>query len=420
VTRESFLESIGDGAVRRVVLLVPDPHARFAAVELAADFVRDEVLDRGYGACTYLFAWDVHRQPVDVPELARYLGGYGDLVLRPDLDAVHPLEPGRVAVVCDAEWPDGSPVELAPRQLLRGQLAAAAALGLAPSAGLEHEVTVTTPDGVPVTAAGADYAFGGTEPLAPLLAELRTATAPLGVESARAECHPGQYEIVLRHRPPLAACDAALLLRHRIRTTAAGLGLRAHYLAAQAPGQGSSGHVHLSLNPADPRPGTGVLPEPLGAFLAGVLAAARPLTAIGAPTTNSYVRLRTAPFAPRELRWGVDDRTAAVRLAGRGPGTRLEFRFAGADATPHLVLAALLAAGLDGVRRGLTPPPPGAVVGELAATPWAARDELRGPEPARLLGPAVVAQQLALLDTELDALCDTVSDTQRARAALRA
>jgi glutamine synthetase len=410
-------ETLDFGALQRILLLTPDPHARFAAVELDAGFVRDEVLAHGYGACTYLFAWDVHRQPVDVPELARYLGGYGDLVLRPDPAAVHHLPDGRAAIVCDAEWPDGSPVELAPRQLLRAQLDSLREAGFVPSVGLEHEVTFTDDSGTPLTAHGIDYALGGTEPLAPLLADLRAATAGLGVESARAECHPGQYEIVLRHRPAVAACDGALLLQHLVRTTAAAHGVHAGYLAAAQPGQGSSCHVHLSLATpdGDPVPFNG----PLGAFLAGVLAAARSLTAIWAPTVNSYVRLRTAPFAPRELRWGVDDRTAAVRLAGRGANTRLEFRFAGADATPHLVVAALLAAGLDGIRRGRTPPPAGEVTGELADTPWTARAELTGGEPARLLGPPLVAQQTALLDTELAALCETVSDTQRSRGALR-
>lgn len=387
----------------RVLLLVPDPHARFAAVELSGDFVAEEVLERGYGLCTYVFAWTPEREPVEA--LSRYLGGYGDLRMRPDLATVFPLEDGVFAVVCDVEWPDGSPVEVAPRQVLTDELRALEELGFVPSVGIEHEVTFSA-DGEPLTPHGVDYALGGAERLRPLLRDLRERLAPLRVESARGECHPGQYEIVLRHRDALAACDDAMLQQLVVRNTAAEHGVTASYLAAPATGQGNSCHVHLSLSPAALEP-----------FLAGVLREARALTAIWAPTWNSYVRLRTGPFSPRALRWGVDDRTAAVRVAGSGAGRRLEFRFAGADAQPHLVVAALLAAGRAGIEEGLAPPPEGEQVGELCATPWEALAAL---EETKVLGAELLDQQRALLRAEIDAGCDAVSDWQRRRGALRA
>jgi glutamine synthetase len=418
----AFRTAIDAGRIRRVLLLLPDPHARFVAVELAADFVRDVVLERGYGACTYVLAWDVHRLAIEAPALREYLGGYGDFTLVPDLATLQPVagQDGTVALVCDAEWPDGAPVELAARQVLRSRLADAEAHGLVPSVGLEHEVTLYDADGVPLTGHGIDYALHTNHAMAGVLAGIRHAleTSPLGVESARAECHPGQYEIVLRHRDAIAACDDAMLLQHLVRTTAAAHGASASYLAAEAPERGSSCHVHLSLSTMDLMPAG---PDALAWFLAGVLRAARELSAVWAPTLNSYVRLRTAPFSPRILRWGEDDRTAAVRLAGRDASQRLEFRFAGADAQPHLVVAALLAAGLSGIDEELSPPAPGEIVGELAATPWEALRLLENsPLAQRLLGPAVVGQQVALLESELAAICDTVSDTQRARGALRA
>lgn len=428
-----LLEAIDGDQVRRVVLLVPDHHARFAAVELSAEFVRDVVVSGGYGACTYIFAWDVHRQPVEVPELARYLGGYGDLTLRPDFASLVPWSAAAsgqdqtVAVICDAEWRDGTPVDVAPRQVLRECLAEAERMGLVPSVGLEYEVVFADADGVPLTGQGLDYALGGIEPLSPVLTAIHTAAdrCGLGVESARGECHPGQYEIVLRHRDALAACDDAMLLRHLVCAAAHPRGVSANYLAAPRPGQGNSCHVHLSLSTMAGSPigatEDGGVPEELRHFLGGVLAAAADLSALWAPTLNSYVRLRTAPFSPRVVRWGVDDRTAAVRLAGHGPSLRLECRFAGADAQPHLVVAGLLAAGLSGIRRRLTPPAPGEVVGELAGTPWEAlRRWTDEPLPTELLGAAVVTHQAALLGAELTAICETVSDVQRGRGRLRA
>jgi glutamine synthetase len=400
-----------DGA--RLLLLVPDPHARFAAVELAAPFAAS-VLDDGYGFCSYVFAWTPSRDPLPASGvLGGYLEGFGDLRVRPDAASAVPLGDGTWAVVGDAEWPSGAAAELAPREVLRTQLTALEGLGLVPSVGIEHEVVFRDAAG-PLTAHGVDYAVGGTERLAPLLRELRTSLddAGLGVESARAECHPGQYEIVLRHRDALAACDDVLLQQLIVRRVAARHGVTADYLAAPSPGQGNSGHVHLSLSTVD-----GSSPDLLGGFLAGVLRDARALTAVFAPTWNSYVRLRTAPFSPREVRWGHDDRTASVRVAGHSSNPRLEFRFAGADAQPHLVVAALLAAGRFGLEEGLKPPEPGVAVGSLALSPWEALSLLD--RVGELLGSDVASVLAALLGEEIDAGLAAVTDWQRLRGGLR-
>jgi glutamine synthetase len=405
-------EQIHHGAVRHVTLLVPDPHARFAAVTLGARFFADTVLADGYGLCAYAFAWNPEREAVEAPVFAPYTKTYGDLRLRPDLATLAPDTDGTWFVVCDAEWPDGRVVDIAPRTVLRRQLESAEELGLVPSVGLEHEVTFTRQDGSPPVQDGLDYAVGGLDPLRPLLDTVRSAVDGLGVESVRGECHPGQCEIVLGHRDALAACDDAMLQQLVVRRLAAAHGMRASYLAAERPGEGSSCHVHISLSDADgPR-----FPALLEHFVAGVLRAAPDLTPFWAPTWNSYVRLRTAPFSPRVLRWGADDRTAAVRVAGAGTSTRAEVRFAGADAQPHLVVAAILAAGLWGIQSELTPPEPV----ELPATPWQARQVLAESELARtLLGDAVVDAQVAHLDEEIAAGCDAVTDWQRRRGGLR-
>ncbi|ADJ44490.1 glutamine synthetase-like protein [Amycolatopsis mediterranei S699] len=401
-----------DGA--RLLLLVPDPHARFAAVELAAPFAAS-VLEDGYGVCSYVFAWTPSRDPLPASGvLGGYLEGFGDLRVRPDAASAIPLGDRTWAVVGDAEWPSGAAAELAPREVLRGQLAALEGLGLVPSVGIEHEVVFRDSLGAPLTAHGVDYALGGTERLAPLLRDLRTdlAEAGLGVESARAECHPGQYEIVLRHRDALAACDDVLLQQLIVRRAAARHGVTADYLAAPSVGQGNSGHVHLSLSAVD-----GSEPDLLGGFLAGVLRDARALTAVWAPTWNSYVRLRTAPFSPREVRWGHDDRTAAVRVAGAADNRRLEFRFAGADAQPHLVVAALLAAGRFGLEEGLVAPEAGVSAGALAGSPWEALSLLE--RVGELLGVDVAAQLSALLTEEIESGLESVTDWQRLRGSLR-
>lgn len=410
---EALRAEVAGGTVRNVTLLVPDPHARFAAVSLDAAFFLDPVLADGYGLCTYAFAWNPVREAVDAPVFAPYTTTYGDLRLRPDLATLAQDNAGTWFVVCDAEWPSGAPVDIAPRTVLRRQVELAEELGLVPSVGLEHEFTLTRLDGSASTATGLDYAVGGMDRFRPVLDGIRDAADGLGVESLRGECHPGQFEIVLGHRDALAACDDAMLLQTLVRRTAGAHGMRTSYLAAERPGEGSSCHAHVSLSSSD-GPWSAALLEH---FVAGVLRAAPDLTPFWAPTWNSYVRLRTAPFSPRVVRWGVDDRTAAVRIAGTGASTRAEIRFAGADAQPHLVVAAVLAAGLWGIRSSLTPPP----VAELPATPWAARAVLAESALAReLLGEAVVEARLAHLDEEIAAGCDAVSDWQRGRGDLRA
>lgn len=400
--------AVDAGEVRGLVLLVPDPHARFAAVEVGARFFADTVLADGYGVCSYVFAWDPAREAVAAPVFAPYTSTYGDLRMRPDLATLAPGPAGTWYVVCDVEWPDGRPVPIAPRTALRDQLAVAEELGLVPSVGLEHEVTFTDPLGEPLTAGGLDYATGGLDALRPLLdtVESTVDSLGLGVESRRGECHAGQYESVLGHRDALAACDDAMLQQLAVRRAAAEHGVRAGYLAAERAGAGSSCHVHLSLSD----------PAALDRFVAGVLAAARDLTAIWAPTWNSYVRLRTADFAPTDVRAGVDDRTAAVRIAGSGDSRRLEARFAGADAQPHLVVAALLAAGTRGVRENLPTPEPT----KLHDTPWEALRALDESTVARsLLGDEMVDARVALLTDELTAAVTTVTDWQRQRGDLR-
>lgn len=401
--------------VTGLVLLVPDPHARFAAVGVGARFFTDTVLENGYAVCSYVFGWTPEREAVPAPVFQPYLDHYGDLRMRPDMATLAPLpgQPGTWLVVCDVEWPDGAPVPIAPRTVLHEQLRAAEAEGYVPSVGIEHEVTFTDRAGIPLTEIGLDYAAGGLDAMHPLLAAVQSDVdeLDLGVESRRGECHPGQYESVLGHRDALAACDDAMLQQLTIRRAASQQNARAGYLAAEATETGSSCHVHMSLSDVDGKPLFGEL-SVLEHFTAGVLAAAPDLTAIWAPTWNSYVRLRTAPFAPREVRAGADDRTAAVRIAGSEDSLRVEARFAGADAQPHLVVATLLAAGMWGLREELPMPPPA----RLHDTPWAALRALDESELARkLLGDDMVDARVALLNEELTTGLDTVTDWQRTR-----
>jgi glutamine synthetase len=130
------------------------------------------------------------------------------------------------------------------------------------------------------------------------------------------------------------------------------------FMAKPNAREGNSCHVHISVRDSSGAPvlaGDGAYGlSPTGAhFLAGQLAALRELTLFFAPNINSYKRYVPGSFAPTAVRWGVDNRTCALRLVGHGASLRVENRTPGGDVNPYLANAALIAAGLDGIDREL-------------------------------------------------------------------
>ena len=134
------------------------------------------------------------------------------------------------------------------------------------------------------------------------------------------------------------------------------------FMAKPNQREGNSCHIHLSLRertrrgrrePADGAVMAGDGPHGLSRlgehFLAGQLAAMRELTLVYAPNINSYKRFVPGSFAPTAIRWGVDNRTCALRLVGHGHSLRVENRTPGGDVNPYLAVAAMIAAGLHGI-----------------------------------------------------------------------
>src|SRR5205814_4590309 len=153
-------------------------------------------------------------------------------------------------------------------------------------------------------------------------------------------------------------------LKLAVKEVAASLGLQASFLAKTVPGEeGSSGHVHLSLWSGDAN--TFAADGPLDAAIAGILDHLPAASLLLNPTINSYKRLVPGYFAPVNVSWGVENRSAALRVIEG----RIECRRPGADANPYLGLAALVASAADGIQRGLEPPEP--IVGDASA-----RDDL--------------------------------------------
>ncbi|CAN7648164.1 glutamine synthetase family protein [Rhizobium sp. LjRoot30] len=193
----------------------------------------------------------------------------------------------------------------------------------------------------------------------------------LPADATTAEFGPGQFEINLLHRPDaLAAADDCIYLKRIAEQAARKHGLKSTCMAKPYANHAGSGlHVHASIidksgkNILDAKGGD---PVKLKSVCAGMLNSMRDAQLIFAPFANSYRRFQPGSFAPVDLTWGFGHRGTAIRIPDKdGPAARIEHRVAGADANPHLLLAAILGGMLLGLDEDLDPGPvtePGTVV----------------------------------------------------------
>ena len=312
--------------------------------------------------------------PADTPitDYTRFgiRSGAGDLLVRPDASTLHELtwRPGWRICLATPSWRDGSPCELASREVLRRVVAALAELRYEALAALEYEVRLFDSDAKPLSS-GLSYSFSELRRFEVFVAALVPALEALGIElsAVHTEAAPGLLELNLAARPGLRAADDATLLKMAVKDLASSMGLRASFLAKTAAGEeGSSGHIHLSCwsdgrNAFRTAPSSTSLPPVLLAAIAGVLDHLPAASLLLNPTINSYKRLVPGWFAPVNVSWGVENRSAAVRAIvhpAHPELCRLECRRPGADANPYLALAAVVASAADGIRREASPPPP--------------------------------------------------------------
>ena len=180
------------------------------------------------------------------------------------------------------------------------------------------------------------------------------------------EWGPGQLEISFAPMAGLAAADAAVLFRSAVKQVCQRRGLLASFMCRPAlPNFFSSGwHLHQSLlSRADGSNAFASVSSALSDtgrhYVAGLLAHAAPMSVFAVPTVNGYKRFRPYSFAPDRVCWGIENRGVLVRAQG-SPGdisSHVEMRIGEPAANPYYYLAANIAAGLDGVRRGVEPPP---------------------------------------------------------------
>jgi glutamine synthetase len=442
LTLEQLRVEVGEGTIDTVVLAFTDMQGRLQGKRLAAEFFLDEVAERFSEGCNYLLAVDVDMNTVGGYAMSSWETGYGDFVLRPDLATLRqmPWHPATALVIADLTWLDGAPVAASPRQILQRQVDRLAERGWEALAGTELEFVVyqdTFEDAaaknyrglVPANQYNVDYSILGTSRVEPLLRRIRNGMASAGmyVESAKGECNLGQHEIAFRYAPVVATCDNHSIYKTGAKEIAAQEGMSLTFMAKPNAREGNSCHIHLSVRDDGGKPVLAGdrahgLSQAGEHFLAGQLAALRELTLCYAPNVNSYKRYVPGSFAPTAVRWGIDNRTCALRLVGHGNSLRPENRTPGGDVNPYLAVAAMIAAGLDGVDREL--PLEAAYAGNAYAddgprVPANLRDALalwEGSElAAQAFGTEVVAHYANYARVELAAFDAAVTDWELQR-----
>lgn len=301
-----------------------------------------------------------------------------DMYLLPDAStfAVLPWLSGEEAtarLICDVYTPNGMPFPGDPRAVLARVLAEADKMGFVYQTGPELEFFLLRPgpDGsvVPPTPHDrASYFDVPTDLAAGLRRQTVGALAAFGIEvdSTHHEVAGGQHEIDFRYARALTTADNVVTFRVALKTIAQQNGLYATFMPKPIRGINGSGmHVHQSLafastganafaDPGDPHGLSTIAKQ----FIAGQLEHARGMSAVLAPLVNSYKRLVPGYEAPVYISWARVNRSALIRVprASTPETTRLELRCPDPSCNPYLAFAVMLAAGLDGIRRGLPVP----------------------------------------------------------------
>ena len=300
---------------------------------------------------------------------ASAIDGFGgevrsDLFLHPDPSTLtqlpwRPQHGGVAHMFCDITHPDGTPFRGDTRGVLRRAVRAAEKAGYAFRIGSEIEFYLfrLDEDGSPTRI---PYDNAGYMDIAPedkgenVRREICLTLERMGIspEASHHESGPGQNEIDFRYADPLTAADHATTFKAVVRTIAAQYGLWADFSPRPLPDRDGSG-MHINVSAAGPGP-----EDALPGLIAGLLDHIQDMTLFLNPVSNSYDRLGRDK-APRFITWSPENRSQLIRIpAAEGEYRRLELRSPDPSANPYLAFALVIFAGLDGLTRALTPPPP--------------------------------------------------------------
>lgn len=331
--------------------------------------------ESGFGFCDVVFGWDAADQPYDNASVTGWQHGFPDALARLDL-GTHRRVPwdGHIDFFL-GEFinADGTPYAVCPRQTLKRVLDRAHRMGLQVMTGMEFEWFNfrETPQGwagkagvdpEPITPGMFGYSLlrmnTNREFFNAIMDEMAAFKVP--IEGLHTETGPGVYEAAIGFSEALEQADRAILFKTGAKEIGARFGIMPSFMAKwSARYPGCSGHIHQSVSDGkknlffDASSPRGMSPM-FESWLAGQVACLMEFAPMFWPTVNSYKRLVDGFWAPVKPTWGMDNRTASFRVISGSPkSTRLETRCPGADVNPYLAMAAVIAAGMYGVEKGL-------------------------------------------------------------------
>jgi glutamine synthetase len=369
MSADTIAQQARDAGIRLVRFLYCDSGGTIRGKTTAIGGLADRITD-GIGLTVAMMAMN----SLDQLQPVEGMGPVGEIRLVPDSEsfAVLPYAPHSAAMSCDMIGRDREPWSACTRSFLKRMRERAAARGLRMEASFEAEFSLARLDEnnryVPFDRTLCFSSIAMTEAAA-FVDELVSAleSQGLAVEQYYPELGHGQHEISIHHAEALRAADNHIKLRETIRGVALEYGLYASLAPKPFPDQAGNGaHIHFSLWDEAGRNAfyDRAAPDGLSAtgrqFMAGVLEHLPALVALTCPSFNSYQRLQPQSWSSAFAIWGHDNREAAVRVASPfwsdvEGSTNLELKAADSSCNPYIALGGLLAAGLDGIERGLTP-----------------------------------------------------------------
>ena len=441
---EALKQQVSDGTVDTVLVCAVDMQGRLMGKRFHAGHFIAGAWEETH-CCNYLFATDLEMATPDGYASTSWEKGYGDYVMKPDLDTLRPVPwlEGTVLVLCDIlDHHTHAEIPHTPRAMLKKQVGRLAALGYDAMMATELEFFLFARsfdeisaggfrDLTPISAYNEDYHIFQTTKEEHVMRPIRNHlwNAGIPVENTKGEAEAGQEELNIKYAAAMDTADYHSIAKHAVKEIAHQHGHAASFMAKWSHERvGSSSHVHQSLWQGS-KPAFYDAGDDLGmsglmkSYVAGLLKYAPDYTYFLAPYINSYKRFMKGTFAPTRTVWSIDNRTAAFRLCGDGTrAVRIECRIGGSDLNPYLAMAAMLAAGIAGIEEGLELAPPmrgDAYAGEGGSIPGsliAARDALKGSGMLRqAMGDEVIDHYARAAEVEIEDFERVVTDYEVAR-----
>jgi glutamine synthetase len=431
-TVEDVLAEWREGEIRYVRFELPDMHgtsrSKTVPIDHAEAYARTGL--NMYGGAAVLDT----RSDVVPGTLYNEEVAYADQRLRPDPATARVVpwlgDTGRM--ICDTFWDDGRPLAAAPRHVFRRVLDRCHELGYEPLIGVEPEFYVVDRETLQPLFGGYHIFNTIRNSWVPLIGRIVDELRAFGIDivTSNTEYAGSQWEIVYAPERAMAGPDAAFTFKNSVKELAHLEGYVATFMSKPfSDSAGSGAHNHIGLLERDGGENAMSDPDdqwglsPVGRqFIAGQLRHAGSTYALVAPTVNCFKRRRTHTFSPTNVSWGLEDRSALVRVKGGSPEARhVENRAPTGLSNPYLACAALLGAGLLGIQDELELEPPAQPPAEedeskpkLPTTVEESLDYLEGDERlVELLGTEFVEAYTVMRRYELQRFADHVTDWER-------